>query len=103
MDKKKNLQNFLEKIKKGVEEFNRYRSPEATASIADIKGDKIEVKVNGPFCRTCGFYDYFDDLRIELESNIGTNLEIANIEEKGEENYIVKFTFKKGGENYDKN
>jgi len=89
----------LEKIKKGVEKFNRYRSPEATASIVDIKGDKIEVKVNGPFCRTCGFYDYFDDLRIELESSTGINFEIEDVNEESEDSYIVKFVLKeKGGE-----
>lgn len=87
--------DFLTKIKQGIEEFNRYRSPEAIASIVEIKGNKIKVRVSGPFCRTCGFQDYFDDLKIEIESNVGADLEIVDTKEEGEESYLVKFAFKK--------
>jgi predicted Zn-ribbon and HTH transcriptional regulator len=91
--KKENLKKL---IKKGVDEFNKYKSPEAIASIVDINNE-IKIKMSGPFCRSCGFQDYFDDLKIELESSTGLNLDIVGINEVNEESYIVKFALK-GGE-----
>ena len=34
-----------------------------------VEGFKLSFK--GSFCETCGFYDYFDDLRYILEDNYG--------------------------------
>ena len=50
-----------------VAEFNKYRSPEATARLVFSRGAKFEVDFSGHFCRTCGFYDYFDDFLIMLQ------------------------------------
>lgn len=54
-------------IKKAVEEFNKYRSPEATAKLISVKEKSFGIEFTGTFCKTCGFYDYFDDFRLILE------------------------------------
>lgn len=79
------------KIEKTVAEFNKYRSPEATARLVSLKGNLLEVEFAGHFCRTCGFYDYFDDFKIILEE-AGLKSEIDGIEEK-EGGALVKFKF----------
>jgi len=54
-------------IGKAVAEFNKYRSPEATAKPISVKEKSLSVEFTGPFCRTCGFRDYFEDFRLILE------------------------------------
>lgn len=80
-------------VEAAVEEFNRYRSPEAIAKIVELSEDQAKIKFSGPFCMSCGVEDYFDDLRIELEKNIGDKIEIAKIEggPKVECGYVVTF------------
>ncbi|MFX0208537.1 MAG: hypothetical protein ACFFDT_21325 [Candidatus Hodarchaeota archaeon] len=58
---------YKKNMGKAIEEFNRYRSPEATARLISIDEKSFTIEFTGPFCATCGFYDYFDDLRIILE------------------------------------
>jgi hypothetical protein len=79
-------------VEAAVEEFNKYRSPEAVAKIVEINENQATIEFNGPFCVSCGVEDYFDDLRIELEKNIGEKIEIAKIEGGVEaEGYVVTF------------
>ena len=79
-------------VEAAVEEFNRYRSPEAVAKIVEVNEDQATIEFSGPFCVSCGVEDYFDDLRIELEKNIGGKIEIAKIEGGAEvESYVVTF------------
>jgi len=60
-------QSYEKNMGKAIEEFNRYRSPEATARLISRDETSFTIEFTGPFCATCGFYDYFDDLRIILE------------------------------------
>jgi hypothetical protein len=82
----------LEIIKKAVAEFNRYRSPEATARLKSGSRRSFKIEFSGPFCRTCGFHDYFDDFRLFLEE-LGLKAEIADVQEAGER-AAVKFKIK---------
>ena len=68
------------KIEKAVEEFNKYRAPEAVAKLLALNEESFKIEFTGPFCRACGFYDYFDDFKIFLEE-IGSKTEISQIEE----------------------
>lgn len=81
--------SYIEKIGKAIEEFNKYRSPEANARLISRDVKSFIVEFTGPFCTTCGFYDYFDDLRIILEDS-KLKSEIKEIEET-DEGAIVKF------------
>ena len=81
---------------KAVEEFNRYRAPEAKAELLSVNDCGFTVRFSGPFCYTCGFYDYFDDLRVILEEN-GLNTEIVRIVEI-DEGAVVEFKPVRGDE-----
>jgi len=70
-------------IKSALEEYNKYHSPEATVKLVKLSKNFIVVKVSGPFCRTCGVYDWFDDFRVELERK-GLKFEIKKYKQKNE-------------------
>ncbi|MFQ6130049.1 MAG: hypothetical protein ACE5OT_04500 [Candidatus Hadarchaeaceae archaeon] len=76
-------------------EFNKWHGPEAVAELVKLEGPSIVVGLSGPFCRTCGLYDYFDDLKLELEKMLGKPLVIAQVDSGGDERYVI--TYKLGG------
>ncbi|MBE0428103.1 MAG: hypothetical protein IBX72_15885 [Nitrospirae bacterium] len=76
-------------IKKAIARYNKYRSPEVIAKLLSNKRDFFDVSFTGPFCRTCGFHDYFDDLKVVLE-DLGVLSEITKIREIPE-GAIVRF------------
>jgi len=78
-----------EKIDKAIKKFNKYRSPEAVAEMLSFLGDSFEVEFSGPFCQSCGSYDYFDDFKVDLEE-FGLSVKVKNIEET-DEGAIVEF------------
>ena len=80
------------KVEKAIEEFNKYRSPESTAKLMDFEGKSFHVEFTGVFCQTCGFYDYFEDLRIMLEE-AGLKTRIGKVEEM-ERGATVEFEVK---------
>ena len=64
-----------EKLKETIREYNKYRTPEVTAKLVSIDDVSFRIEFSGHFCFTCGFYDYFDDLRFLLEDiNIITKI-----------------------------
>lgn len=79
-------------IEKAIDEYNKYRSPEATARILSIDQKFLEIEFTGSFCHTCGVYDYFDDLKILLE-NVGIKTKIVEVKEI-DEGTIVNFVIK---------
>lgn len=76
-------------------EFNKWHEPEAVAGLIKLEDSSIVVELSGPFCRTCGLYDYFDDLKLELEEKLGKPLETARVDSCGTECYAI--TYKIGG------
>jgi len=82
--------SFREVIKKAIEEYNKYRSPEIVAKLTSVSKRSFKVEFTGPFCLTCGFYDYFDDFKIVLEE-YGLRVRVEEIEELGD-GAVVKFT-----------
>ncbi|WP_306052191.1 hypothetical protein [Natronococcus wangiae] len=81
--------------------YNEYRSPMATAELLETGGDAFVVRFEGPFCRMCCDYDYFEDLIYELEEH-GEDpdaLEVAEIECAGEEAFVVTFAGREPAEN----
>jgi hypothetical protein len=76
-------------------EFNKWHGSEAVAKLVKVEGPSIVVELSGPFCRTCGLYDYFDDLKLELEKVLAKPLEIAQVDSGGDERYVI--TYKIGG------
>jgi hypothetical protein len=79
------------KIVKAVEEFNKYRAPEAVAKFLTVGRGWLRIEFTGPFWHACGFYDYFDDLKIFPEE-IGAKTDIAEITEIST-GAVVRFIF----------
>ncbi len=78
-------------IKKGIAEYNKYRSPEAEAELLKIRGDTMIVKFKGSYCRTCGVYDYFEDLIYDLMDHANLKFKILKVEEEPDLTHIVTF------------
>lgn len=78
-----------EKTGEAIGEFNKYRSPEATARLVSSEGKSLRVEFTGPFCETCGFQDYFEDFRLILEEK-GLKTKTSEIKET-ESGARVKF------------
>ena len=53
-------------LEEAIAEYNKYHAPEAVASLIEVHEKSFLVKFSGPFCYTCGFYDYFDDFKYVL-------------------------------------
>lgn len=86
------MEGFEESLLKAVEEYNRYRSPEAKASLVKIDDGEVIRDFAGSFCRTCGTYDYLEDLIYELKGISEVEIEIAGHEKQGPEKIRVKYT-----------
>lgn len=67
-------------IERAIEEYNKYRKPEAEAKLLEKGGNKIKVLIKVP-CRTCGLYDYVEDLIYFLEEK-GMKGKVRKVEEK---------------------
>jgi len=82
-------QSIKERIIRAISRYNRYRVPEVRAELISYDNDSFQVRFTGTFCYTCGFYDYFDDLRYVLkEFNLSTEiLEVKEVDGGA----IVKF------------
>ena len=81
----------MDKIAACIDEFNKYRSPEAHASMLAFDGKRITVKFTGHFCKSCGFHDYFDDLNIIFTDN-AVKTSIGKVQEM-EDGAVVEFLF----------
>ncbi len=86
-------------VKEAAERFNSLRSPEAKAVVLEIGGDLVKVEFTGNFCRTCGFYDYFEDFRLALE-DFGVKARTVEIDEF-EDGAVVTYRVE-GGEGGDR-
>ncbi len=84
VQKTTNYDNMADKVRKAalmaLAEFNKWHSPEANAEVAALGPSRLVVELTGPYCETCGFYDYLDDLKLELEGKLRRPLRIASLD-----------------------
>lgn len=85
---------MIKNIFSTIDKYNKYHSPEATAKLVKWGKNSFLIEFSGPFCRSCGISDWFDDFKIELEKK-GLKIDVSNIKEE-DESYLVKFSFKRG-------
>jgi superoxide reductase len=78
-----------QKLEVAIEEFNKYRDPLIVGKLTEIGEESFTMEFNGHFCRTCGFYDYFEDFQYELLDIIGLSTEIKEINELTEGALVV--------------
>ncbi|MBS7655435.1 hypothetical protein KEJ50_02925 [Candidatus Bathyarchaeota archaeon] len=76
-----NLRRIIEEV---IEAYNHYRSPEAIAKLTTFTNDQFTVFFKGPFCQSCGVYDYFEDLIYEVKNLASLSIEITKIKEEKE-------------------
>jgi len=81
---------MFEKLKKTIEIYNRYRSPEATAKLVDVNSKEIIVEFVGPFCDTCGVVDWLEDLVYEAEDQ-GLRLRLVDFRKVEPYRIIARF------------
>lgn len=75
-------------IEAAIEEFRKYRYPEADVEFVSLVGSSLKVKFSGHFCETCGYHDYFDDFVIFLEEK-GVKAVRKSVEEREGESIVI--------------
>lgn len=65
-------------VDRAIEEYNRYRSPESTARLVRIDGDRVVIRFEGSFCATCGVNDWVEDMKYIME-DLGAEAELLEI------------------------
>lgn len=80
-------------LKEAIATYNEYRSPMATAELVDYAEETFVVRFEGPFCRMCCDYDYFEDLIYELATldEDPSAIDISEISYQGNERFAVAF------------
>ncbi len=83
-------------ILKAIEEYNKYRSPEATAKLIEIQKHEFVVEFEGAFCSSCGVQDYIEDFIYELEDiTKDFRVEIIKTEPTDTRHFQVHYIIKK--------
>lgn len=79
-------------LERAVEEYNKYRSPEAVARLLKLEGDEVLVEFSGNFCRTCGVYDWLEDFVYELQRlGLGLEARMESWRQVSEDSFLVRF------------
>jgi len=86
------LKELKETLFKAIERYNRYRGAEATARLVETTEDQVVVDFSGPFCSTCGVYDYFEDLIYESEALAQAQMEVAGFQRTSNETFRVTYS-----------
>lgn len=89
----------MEALRKVIEEFNKYHGSEAQARIIKAERDEVIIEFDGSFCKTCGLYDYFEDIKWEA-MKFGLDVEPVEVLESEEEfeegRYLVRYKLRSG-------
>ena len=83
-----------EAISKAIDRYNHYRSPEATAKLVKVGNGEFIVDFEGPFCKSCGIYDFFEDLIYELKGLLDIQAVIKGFESTESEMVRVVYAIK---------
>lgn len=79
----------LLKFKENIDFFNKYHEPEAKAEYISYEDGIVSVRFSGPFCRSCGVYDYFEDIIQDVP------VKIIGYEENDDDSFTVKYKLEK--------
>ena len=83
-------------VEEAIELYNRYRSPEAVASLVDVKGSVVVIEFRGSFCHTCGVVDWIEDMKYVME-DLGLEAEIIDIVSTGLDRMVAFFEVRPRG------
>lgn len=79
----------LLKLKESIDFFNKYHEPEAKAEYVGYRDGLVKVRFSGYMCLTCGVYDYFEDIVVDI------NAEIVEYEEEEDGSFIVIYRLRR--------
>ena len=83
---------LAELVSRAITVYNKYRSPEATAKLVGAEKDSFIIEFEGPFCKSCGVIEYFEDFIYDLEDITGSfRAEIKVIEPVGPQSFRVHY------------
>ncbi len=81
-----------ELVSKAITVYNKYRSPEATAKLVEAEKDVFIIEFEGPFCKSCGVTEYFEDFIYDLVDISGSlRAEIKAVEPVGPQSFRVQY------------
>lgn len=82
-------------VKKAIELYNRYRSPEAQAELVSVLGEEVVLVFRGSFCKTCGVLDWIEDFCYVVE-DLGLECKLESATELEEGAWAAKFRVWRG-------
>jgi len=82
------MEDVVEVVKEAVEAYNRYRTPEARARVVKVSGNDVTIEFTGPFCSSCGLYDWVEDLKYVLEER-GVGADIVEVRDDLSSNSVT--------------
>jgi len=85
-----------ERLLEAVEEFNRYHGAEAQAELVDVREDGFTIRFKGYMCLTCGYYDYFEDLGLEVQDKASIRARPVEVVEEEPLSVLVRFKAEPG-------
>jgi hypothetical protein len=83
---------LTELVSRAITDYNKYRSPEATAKLVKAEKDGFIIEFEGSFCKSCGVTEYFEDFIYDLEDITGSlRAEIKTVEPVGPQSFRVQY------------
>lgn len=67
-------------VERAIEEYNKYRSPEATARLVRLGNGEAVIVFEGSFCETCGVNEWIIDMEYVMK-DLGIDAELVGIDE----------------------
>lgn len=84
-------------VLRAIENYNRYRSPEAVAKLVETGEGYVVIDFTGSFCFTCGVYDWFEDFIYELRQiEERYRVEISSVVKNDYDSFRVRYVVKSG-------
>ncbi|MCS7123864.1 MAG: hypothetical protein NZ932_00380 [Candidatus Bathyarchaeota archaeon] len=91
--------SLKDSVVKAIDEYNKYRSPEARAKLVRLSGKELILDFEGSFCSSCGVYDYLEDFIYELQKfTTDVSFAIESFREYKPETIRVKYSLKRCNE-----
>jgi len=83
--------SFRVAVQRAIKDYNKFRRPEAKASLVKIGKNQLTIDLEGSFCRGCGVSDYFEDFIYELKRYARVKINISSFEQTEPEKFRVKY------------
>jgi hypothetical protein len=78
-----------------IQVYNKYRSPDAKATLVRMKNDRFVVDFEGSFCESCSVREYIEDLIYELKGvNQKFRVELQETKAIGQNKFRANYKLK---------